>query len=119
MTSPRSVMPSAGRVNHAFLRPCQFLASPAELDEYSHLTATSLPEDYSYAHRAACIGPDDLTVGEKVGLLCVPHSRRGEIAVDVGVMMCSWSPYVLRPAEGLAAHVAAGAVPKAYCRFLS
>ena len=69
--------------------------------------------------RAACIGPDDLTVGEKVGLLCVPHSRRGEIAVDVGVMMCSWSPYVLRSAEGLAAHVAAGAVPKAYCRFLS
>lgn len=63
------------------------------------------------------MGPDDLTVGEKVRLFCVLHSRRGEIAVDVA-MICSWSPYVLRPAEGLAAQVAAGAVPKAYCRYL-
>jgi hypothetical protein len=33
-------------------------------------------------------------------------------------MMCRWSPYVVRPEEGLA-HVAAGAVPKAHYRFLS
>ncbi len=38
--------------------------------------------------------------------------------MHVGVVMYRWSPYVVRPEQGLIAHVAAGAVPKAYCRFL-
>jgi hypothetical protein len=83
------------------------------------LTAASLPEDYSYVHRAVCIASDLIDLTGKGLAFVRPHSRRDEIPVYEGVMMCRWSPYVVRPEEGLAVQVAAGAVPKAHYRFLS
>jgi len=40
------------------------------MGEHSHLTATSLPEDYPDVYRAACTASDliDLTVGKRIGL---------------------------------------------------
>src|ERR1700732_4402088 len=60
--------------------------SPVELGEHSHLTASSLPEDYPYVYRAACIALIDLTVGERVGPLCVLPSTGG-IPVYVGAVI--------------------------------
>ena len=81
------------------------------------MTASSLPEDYPYVYRAAYIALIDLTVGERVGPLCVLTSTGG-IPVYVGAVIYRWPPYVVRPKRGLAAYLAAGAVPKAYCQFL-
>ena len=49
--------------------------------------------------------------------MCVLPSTGG-IPVYVGAVIYRWPPYVVRPKRGLAADLAAGAVPKAYCQFL-
>ena len=82
------------------------------------MTATSLPEDYPYVHRADCVASDliDLTMGKRVGPSCVILD--GETPVYVGVVMYRRFPYVVRPQQGLAGHVAAVAGRNVYCRFL-